>query len=122
MATRIVTLLATFALVWAPLAAAQFAPKAPPSQDNPSYSDAELKSFAGAAVQVERISSSYEPRLKAAQTVKEQRVVEEALSDEMTRAVEQEGLTVDRYKEILKHSLTNPEVSKRVREHIKNAR
>jgi uncharacterized protein DUF4168 len=122
MAGRAVTTMATLAVLMAPvpLAVAQSGERI--AQAAPSYGDAELKSFAGIVVEVQRIADSYEPKLKAAQTVREQRKVEEAASDEMTRAVTQEGLTVDRYQEILKRSLTDSEVADRIKRHIREAR
>src|SRR5262245_34126728 len=106
---KLLTAIAMVALVgWGPLAMAQVGqPRGEPSA---SFSDAELKAFAGIVVEVQRIADAYNPKLEAAQTMKEQQKVELAASDEMTRAVTQEGMTVERYHEILKQSLTNPDV------------
>lgn len=106
------TAAALLVLPFTPLAWAQ-------SVQQSGYSDTELKTFAGIVTQVQRIADAYRPKLEAAQTVREQEKVEVAAEDEMTRAVTQEGMTVERYKEILKQTMSNPEVAGRVKQHIK---
>ena len=115
---KLPSMIATLALLaWVPLTMAQVGQ---PRVDPPaSFSDAELKSFAGIVVQVRRLADNYNPKLEAAQTIREQRQVELAATDEMTRAVTQEGMTVERYQEILKRSLTDPEIVNRIKQHIK---
>ena len=82
-------------------------------------SDAELKSFAGIVLEVRRIADNYNSKRDAAQTVREQQKVELAASDELARAVTQEGMTVERYQEIMKQTLSNPDLSARVKQAIK---
>ena len=86
-----------------------------------AVSDAELKSFAGIVIEVQRIGDSYHAKREAAQTVREQQQVELAASDELTRAVTQEGMTVERYQEILKETLSNPDLSAKVKLQIKDS-
>lgn len=105
---------------WAPATTAQPASPGVP-QAAPSYSDAELKTFAVAALEVLRINDLYLPKLKMATTPEEQRQVEKTATDEMVKAVEKEGLTVDKYKEIMTHAEANPEVAERVMKHMKDA-
>lgn len=83
-----------------------------------SFSDTELKSFAAIVVEVRRLADTYNPKLEAAPTIREQQQVELAATDEMTRAVTQEGMTIERYQEILKRSLTDPEIGNRIKQHI----
>jgi hypothetical protein len=85
-----------------------------------SYSDDELKSFAVAALQVQRINDSYLPKLKTASTPEEQKQVEKVATDEMVKAVEKEGMSVDKYKEIMNQAQSNPEIADRVMKHIKS--
>ena len=124
MTIRFLTVMVAFALLgiaWVPVTVAQPGqPRA--AQSAPTFSDAELKAFAGVVVEVQRIADSYRPKVEAAQTVREKEKMEVAASDEMTRAVEQEGLTIDRYKEILTQTLSNPEVAGRVKEHVREAK
>jgi len=113
MTTRLLRMMLAYALLgiaWVPVTVAQ------------TFSDAELKAFAGIVVEVQRIADSYRPKVEAAQTVREKQKMEVAASDEMTRAVEQEGMTIDRYKEILTQTLSNPEVAGKVKEHVRETK
>lgn len=112
------SMIATLALLaWVPVTMAQVGQ---PRVDPPaSFSDAELKSFAAIVVEVRRLADTYNPKLEAAPTIREQQQVELAATDEMTRAVTQEGMTIERYQEILKRSLTDREVGNRIKQHIK---
>lgn len=100
-------------------ALAQATPAVP--QTAPVYSDNELKTFALAALEVLRINDLYLPKLKMATTPEEQRQVEKTASDEMVKAVEKEGLSVAKYKEIMNHAEANPELAERVVKHMKDA-
>lgn len=90
-------------------------------QTAPTYSDAELKTFALAALEVLRINDLYLPKLKMATTPDEQRQVEKTATDEMVKAVEKEGLSVTKYKEIMNHAESNPDIAERVVKHMKDA-
>lgn len=96
----------------------QPAPEA--QQPAPSYSDAELKSFAVAVVQVQRINDAYLPKLKTASTPEEQQKVEKTATSEMVKAVQKEGMTVEKYKQIMNHAQSNPEIGDRVMKHIQS--
>src|SRR6266480_5287783 len=85
-----------------------------------AYSDAELKSFAAAAVDVHRINSNYLPKLADASPA-EQRQIEKQAMQETTRAVEKQGLTSDKYDEILTAAQTKPEVAKKVERFLNEA-
>ncbi len=119
--SRFLTMMAVAVLGFAaaPIAGAQSS-QSPAEQPASSFSDDELKSFVVAALEVQRINSVYLPRLQAATTPEEQAQVREAASGEMVQAVEKNGLSVDKYKEILEQAQTNPAVASRVKEHIKN--
>lgn len=90
-------------------------------QPAPAYSDAELKTFAVAALEVLRINDVYLPKLKMAGSPEEQQLVERTASDEMVKAVEREGMSVAKYKEIMAHAESNPEIAERVIKHMKDA-
>jgi len=109
---------ALLAVTWAPATMAQAdQPAVEPSAA--SYTDAELRSFAGALLDVARIKQAYTPQLEAAEDAEEQQEVKQAASVEMVQAVEQQGMSVDRYQEILLNALTNPELAKRVDRYLK---
>src|ERR1700751_1451431 len=78
-----------------------------------NYSDAELKSFADAALEVKHIKETYLPKMEVAKNELEQEKLKQAAIKEMTQAVEQRGLKVDKYQEILAAALTRPELAKR---------
>jgi len=115
----VMTFCAALGAAWAPTAAAQTAPAVP--QSAPAYSDAELKTFAVAALEVLRINDLYLPKLKTASTPEEQQQVEKTAANEMVKAVEKEGLSVAKYKEIMAQAEANPEVAERVMKHMKDA-
>ena len=86
----------------------------PVEQSVTPYSEGELQSFAAAALEVKRIKETYIPKLQAAQTTAEEEKVKEAASKEMVHAVEERGLSLDKYHEILIAALTDTEVAQRV--------
>ncbi|HSS70610.1 MAG TPA: DUF4168 domain-containing protein [Casimicrobiaceae bacterium] len=89
---------------------------------NASYSDDELKSFADAALEVNHIKESYLPKMAAADDEQEQEQLKQAAIKEMTRAVEQRGLKIDKYQEILAAALTRPELAQRVGKYLSQPR
>jgi hypothetical protein len=46
----------------------------------------------------------------------------ESAADEMTQVVEKNGMTVDRFAEILDHAKMNPQLASRVRKHMNDLR
>jgi len=109
-------LLALVGIAGAPLTWAQ-SEQAPIEQSTTTYTDAELKSFAAAAVDVHRINSNYLSKLADADP-DEQRQIERQALQETTRAVEKRGLTSDKYDEILTAAQTKPEVAKKVEQFL----
>ena len=87
-----------------------------------SYSDTELKSFAIAVLEVQRINHTYLPKLEAATTREEQEQVLQTANDEMTQVVEKNGLSVGRFTQILSHVPMNQDLAERIRKHMNEAR
>jgi hypothetical protein len=87
----------------------------------PAYSDAELKSFAGAVVEVHRINDAYIPKLQAASTPDEEQQLEAAALHEMVQAVEKEGISVEKYEEILTKAQTNRDIAYRLKQPLRDA-
>ncbi|HYT98123.1 MAG TPA: DUF4168 domain-containing protein [Casimicrobiaceae bacterium] len=111
-----------------PRSSEQTAPSADSSDDRstqadtaPGYSDAELKSFAGAVVEVHRINDAYIPKLLAASTPDEEQQLEAAALHEMVQAVEKEGISVEKYEEILTKAQTNRDIAYRLKQPLRNA-
>ena len=116
------------ALEQTPLSSEQTPPSAESSDDRsapaepaPVYSDAELKSFAGAVVEVHRINDSYIPKLQAASTPDEEQQLETAALREMVQAVEKEGISVEKYEEILTKAQTNRDIAYRLKQPLRDA-
>ena len=112
---------AILGVAWAPVSFAQLG-QAAAEQAAKSYSDAELQSFAEAALEVKRIKGTYIPKLEAAESLAEQQEVKQAASQEIKRAVEERGISVDKYQEILASALTNPEIAQRVNKYLEGIR
>ena len=83
--------------------------------------DAELKSFAGAVVEVHRINDAYIPRLEAASTSDEEKKLEAAALREMVEAVEKEGLSVEKYEQILTQAQTDRDIVYRLKRPLRDA-
>jgi hypothetical protein len=91
-------------------------------QSNGAYTDAELRSFAEAALEVKHIKEVYIPQIVAAANEEEQQKLEEAATQAMTQAVEERGLKVGRYQEILAAALTQPELAHRAGKYMSQPR
>jgi hypothetical protein len=83
-----------------------------------SFSDADLKAFALAAIHVQHISEFYAERLQEAKTPKEQQEMKRAATSEMVKAVETEGISVDKYEEIASQAEADQDVAERLKQHI----
>jgi len=119
--------LALFGVTYAPSLLAetdaeQSAPADQSAQSEPSsnsYSDQELRSFAVAVLEVERIKSSYAPKL--AQNLREQAQVKQAASLELLLALKQQGMSVDKYQQMLSNVQSNPQLADKVNGYLKDA-
>lgn len=109
------------AFAWVPLAAAQAAAPAAPitAPQTIDFTDADLKSFAVAVIHVSQINDTYLPVYQAAKTPEEQQLVEQKATDEMVQAVKKQGMSVEKYQQILTHAKSNPQVANRVDQLIK---
>src|SRR5437879_4400684 len=103
--TVMTVMLALVGIAGAPLTWAQ-SEQTPTERSTATYSDAELKSFAAAAVDVHRINSTYLPKLAEA-SADEQRQIEKQALQETTQA-----------DEILTAAQSKPEVAKKVEQFL----
>lgn len=114
-----------FGAAYAPAILAEPDPAAPADQATPSepsspaYSDKELQSFAVAVLEVERIKSSYAPKL--AQNLREQAQLKQAASLELLLALKQQGMSVDKYQEMLAQVQSRPELQDKVNENLQKS-
>ncbi len=86
----------------------------PPVAAVAAISDQELKSFAVAALEVKKINDSYRPRYRSADTPAAKEQVQKEATDKMAAAVEQKGLSVDKYNQIVRVAQANPDVAQQI--------
>ena len=105
-----VILTAAWPLLSVPVANAQAeAPSPGPSQQTPDIPDQKLDAVAAALQQVASLRERYEQRLKQAPASEAPSIADEAKSN-MTKAVKDQGLSVEEYNSILVMAQNNPEV------------
>lgn len=110
------------ALTFAGAAAAQNQAPTPQQQAPAQVSDQELKSFAEATVEVQKISQDYEPRIQSAPDQQAGQELRQQAQAEMVSAVEAKGLTVEKYQEIYHLAQLDPQVRQRVASMIEMSR
>ena len=93
----------------------QAAPAEPSAR---SYSDQELHSFAVTMLEVERIKNNYAPKL--AENLRQQAQVKQAATLELLLALKQQGMSVDKYQEMLDSVQSNPQLAGKVNEYLKS--
>jgi hypothetical protein len=107
-------------LLAVPPAGAQTQSPAPPpgrSDQTPSISEQKLDAAAVAVRQVARLKQDYQQRIVAAAPSDKERIAEEALGV-LTKAVTDQGLTVEEYTSILEVAQNDPGVREKLRQRI----
>ncbi len=94
------------------------APQRQPQQQA-AISQEELKSFAVAAKEVQKINQSYMPSYQSAQTDEQKKAIEREAMGKMTQAVKEKGLTVEKYNQIVQVAQSDPEVARKVDEYAR---
>lgn len=123
MSQRFSSLFAALALaaasgfVAAPVAMAQSE-----AQQQTVVSPDELKTFAGAAKEVQKINQSYQPSYQSARTPDQKQAIEREAMGKMTQAVQAKGMTIQKYNQIMQIAQTDPEVGRQVDEYARQAR
>jgi hypothetical protein len=100
---------------WSPALAE--APTTTPPQapaDRPAVSNDQLKSFAVASLEVERISQEYAPKLQAAKTPADQESVRQEATEKMVDAVQKKGLSVEEYRRIAIAARADPQIAHQI--------
>jgi len=119
--------LAVLGVAWAPVGFAETdkpeksAPEqsASPEKAAPAYSEEDLRSFAVALLEVGRIKTSYAP--KVAQNLRELEQVKRAAAQEMVQALKEQGMSVDKYQEMLNNAQASPELADKVDHYLREA-
>lgn len=114
----LVTMMDWTCAAWSPLAVVPAGDSAGGDSASP-YEDAELKSFATAAVQVRRITDTYVEKMVAAKSEQEKKQLERLASGDMVQAVKNEGLSVDKYQDIATRVQSDPALAERVKQKFK---
>ena len=84
-------------------------------------SAAELQSFARAARAVFRVRQAFAPKVQSARSEMDARDFIVSAQKEMEEAIRREGMTVDRYNEILKLAQRDPALAGRIQELVDKA-
>ena len=95
------------------------APSAPTEQ-SPSIPDHKLDATAAAVKRVATLKQDYEQKLSAAPEAEKQRIANEA-NNALTKAVTDQGLSVEEYSSILNVAQSNPEVREKIIQRLRPA-
>ena len=94
------------------------APSPGTSDPAPNLSDQKLDAAAAAALRVATLKQDYQQRIAAAPPSEKERIAEEAIGA-LSKAVTDQGLTVNEYTSILEVAQANPEVREKIRQRIR---
>jgi len=112
-------LLIAMGFVFDPVASAQVQSPSPNlSQEPQNIPDQKLDAAAAAMGRVAGLKQDYQQRIAAASPDDKKRLLEEAL-DAMTKAVTDQGLSVQEYDSILKVAQNDPGVREKIRQRIR---
>lgn len=114
---------ATFGLASTSAALAQH-PDSPPKAAEPAtdFSRTELKSFAVALLDVQRINQKTIAKIGKAQNVEEETIARSEAQQDMVKAVHEAGLSVSRYNHIAQEVRADPELATRVERYVQQAK
>ncbi len=111
-----------FMVAGSSLAAAQAAgTQQQPTEAKPNLTQHDLKTYAVAALEVKKISETYQPQLQAAKSPDEQKAVQQEAMQKMAEAVQNNGLSVQKYNQITDTMQSSPEVAKQVEGYLAEA-
>jgi uncharacterized protein DUF4168 len=90
------------------------------SDPAPNLTDQKLDATAAAVLRVATLKQDYQQRIAAAPPSDKERIAEEAISA-LSKAITDQGLSVDEYTSILEVAQDNPEVREKIRQRIRPA-
>lgn len=117
----IAPLLIALAIIVAPASAQSEGAQGSPSSLSQAYSENQLKSYAVAALEVEKLNYSYSERLQAARTAQERKTIRQEATEKMTKAIEDKGLTVQTYNEITSAARSDRQLAEKISHYVKEA-
>jgi len=85
-----------------------------PAEQN--FDDATLESFAAAATEVGEISSEWTQRMQEVEDPERLESMQQDAQDAMVGAIEEEGIDVETYNQILQVAESDPELGARIRQ------
>jgi GTP1/Obg family GTP-binding protein len=91
------------------------------SQQQSQVTDAELRAYAVAAVEIQRISEEWQPRLQATRDAEEQTQLRRQAEAEMIEAIRAEDLSLAQYNEIYRLAQSDPNVRQRITTYMQQA-
>ena len=93
---------------------AQEMPQAPGSVPSKGIGDSDLRAFAKAYIEFEKIRGEYEPRLNTANSQQEKVAVQQEAVAKLNKAAESEGLTMQQYGALYQTVSVDPQLREKV--------
>lgn len=103
---------------WAQSAPAQAAP-VPQGSEEVRYSSEELKTYAVAALEVQKLNQAYMSQLPAAESEQAKQALRKNTMDQMVEAVKDSGMSLEKYNRITVESGDNLALSRKIAEEIR---
>jgi GTP1/Obg family GTP-binding protein len=104
-------------MVAAPAVMAQSA-----DQQQAAISDTDLKTFALAAKDVQKINQDYVPAYQAAQTDEQRTAIQQEAMGKMAQSVKDKGMSVEKYNQIVSVAQADPEIARKVDSYAQQAK
>ena len=91
------------------------------TQQQAAISDDDLKTFAVAAKDVQRINQDYVPAYQAAKDDNQRTAIQTEAMGKMAQAVKDRGLSVDKYNQIVTAAQADPQIARKVDQYAKES-
>lgn len=115
MRTIILTVLLSLSLAYGITPpAAQEMPPAPNSELDNKIGDADLRAFAKAYIEFEKIRAEYAPKFDNANSPQDKGAVEQEAVTKLSKALEQEGMTMQQYSALYQTVSLDPQLRAKV--------
>ena len=111
----VVAVAMTFA---SPMALAQTADVEPPSRAASQVTDQQLETYAVAALEVQKINQTYQPKISQAESPEEQKILYDKATQEMTQAIRENGMSIEQYNQLTTVVQSNPDLSTKLQSYI----